>query len=66
MTKGSYDDFKEAAKKESTEGRWLTASFVDLLFTPTISLLTNQIKDLNLKLKTFPKPKTALGQQSSA
>ena len=26
MTKGSYDDFKEAAKKESTEGRWLTAN----------------------------------------
>ena len=51
MTKGSYDDFKEAAKKESTEGRWLTANFIDLLFTPTISLLTNQIRDLNLKLQ---------------
>ena len=53
MTSGSYDDFKEAAKKESTEGRWLTANFVDLLFTPTISLLTNQIKDLNLKLQNI-------------
>ena len=51
MTKGSYDDFKAAAKKESTEGRWLTANFIDLLFTPTISLLTNQIRDLNLKLQ---------------
>ena len=51
MTKGSYEEYKEAAKKEATEGRWLTANFIDLLFTPTISLLTNQIKDLNIKLQ---------------
>ena len=57
MAKGSYEQYKEAAKIESTEGKWLTANFIDLLFTPTVSLLTNQIKDLNSKLENISQTK---------
>ena len=57
MAKGSYEQYKEAAKIESTEGKWLTANFIDLLFTPTVSLLTNQIKDLNIKLEKISQTK---------
>ena len=57
MAKGSYEQYKEAAKIESTEGKWLTANFIDLLFTPTVSLLTNQIKDLNIKLENISQTK---------
>ena len=51
MSKGSFDTFRLAAQKESTEGKWLTANFIDLLFVPTISPLTNQLRDLSLKFQ---------------
>ena len=57
MSKGSFDAYRLAAQKESTEGKLLTMNFIDLLFVPTISLLTNQLRDLDLKLQNQTKSK---------
>ena len=57
MGKESYEAFRLAASKESTEGKWLTSSFGDLLFTPTIVMLTAQLRDIHMKLQNQSKSK---------
>ena len=57
MGKESYEAFRLAASKESTEGKWLTSSFIDILFTPTIAMLTAQLRDIHMKLQNQSKSK---------
>ena len=60
MSKGSFEAYRIAAQKETTEGKWLTSKFVNLLFVPKLSLLTNQIRDLDLKIQNQNKQKAVI------
>ena len=57
MSKDSYEAFRLAATKESTEGKWLTSSFIELLFVPTVAMLTDQLRDIHIKLQNQTKTK---------
>ena len=57
MGKDTFEAYRVAAQKEASSGGWLTSKFVDLLFLPTISLLSNQVKDLETKINKQHKEK---------
>ena len=57
MGKETFEAYRIAAQKEATSNGWLTEKFVDLLFLPTISLLSNQVRDLETKIKNQNKEK---------
>ena len=57
MGKETFEAYRIAAQKEATSNGWLTEKFVDLLFLPTISLLSNQVRDLEIKIKKQNKEK---------
>ena len=51
MSRDTFDAYRLAAQKESSSGGWLTSKFVDLMYLPTINLLTNQIRNLEEKMR---------------
>ena len=50
MGRDTFDAYRLAAQKESSSGGWLTSKFIDLMYLPTIALLTNQIRDIEVKM----------------
>ena len=50
MGRDTFEAYRSAAQKEASSGGWLTTKFIDLMYLPTIALLTNQIREIEVKM----------------
>ena len=66
MGRDTFEAYRLAAQKEASSGGWLTSKFIDLLFLPTISLLMNQLRELETKINNQHKERDNFLWQSSA
>ena len=55
----AFKAYKDAAAKEASSGGWMADKFEQLVFTPTVNLLAQEIKSLESRVKANNEEKTS-------